>query len=98
MLSGQHFSPSVPSFVGSRSFQWAEPKQLLASLLCSLQVACVEVEGCRLHPMAQPLDLQTLDEVVLVVLTDDLLQFLNLVLQTRAQFSLHLLQNLPTAK
>lgn len=61
------------------SFQWAGPNQLLASLLCSLQIVCVELEGCHLHPVPQPLDLQTLGEVVLVILTDDLLQFLNLV-------------------
>lgn len=65
-------------------------------LLRSVQIASVVLEGSHLDPTAQPLDLQILEVVFLVVLDDDLLQFTNLTLHPGTQLSLHLQQSLQT--
>ena len=65
-------------------------------LLRSVQIASVVLEGSHLDPTAQPLDLQILEVVVLIVLDDDLLQFTNLTLHPGTQLSFHLQQSLQT--
>lgn len=59
-----------------------------------MQIASVVLEGSHLDPIAQPLDLQILEVVVLVVLDDDFLQFADLALHPGTQLSLHLQQSL----
>lgn len=59
-----------------------------------MQIAGVELEGGHLHPVAKPLDLRSLEKVILVVLDDDLLQLVDLALHPGTQLSLHLQQGL----
>lgn len=69
-------------------------KQPCVSHPCSVQIASVVLERSHLDPIAQPLDLQVLEMVVLIILNDDLLQFTNLTLHPGTQLSLHLQQSL----
>lgn len=55
-------------------------KQPRTQFLSSVQITSVVLEGGHLDPITQPLDLQILDVVLLVVLDDDLLQLTNLSL------------------
>lgn len=61
-----------------------------------MQIASVVLEGSHLDPIAEPLYLQILEMVVLVVLDDDPLQFTDLTLHPGTQLSLHLQQSLQT--
>lgn len=77
------------------SFDW-RLKRRLDSFSRSVQIAGVELEGGHLHPVAKPLDLSPLEEVILVVLDDDPLQLVDLALHPGTQLSLHLQQGLQT--
>lgn len=57
-----------------------------------MQIASVVLEGGHPNPIAQPLDLQLLEVVVLVVLDYDSLQFADFTLHPGTQLSLHLQQ------
>lgn len=60
----------------------------------SVQVAGVVLERRQLHAVPQPLDLQVLEVIVLVVLNDDPLQFADFALHPGTKLSLHLQQGL----
>lgn len=59
-----------------------------------MQIASAVLEGSHLDLVTQPLDLQILEEVVLIVLDDNLLQFPYLALHSGTKLSFHLQQSL----
>lgn len=61
-----------------------------------MQIASVVMEGSHLDPITQPLDLQVLEMVVLIIPDDDLLKFSYLTLHSGTKLSLHLQQSLQT--
>lgn len=81
VVNGRKSFAACSSDVNPTLIEWSL-KQPLVSLCRSVQIASVVLEGSHLDPMAQPLDLQILEMVVLVILDDDLLQFTNLSLHS----------------
>lgn len=88
----------VPSVAISRkslvalSFDTNQQRVELKPESSSVQIASVVLEGSHPNPITQPLDLQLLEVVVLVVLDDDLLQLTDFALHPGTQLSLHLQQ------